>query len=204
MMDESGHTPWCSPSFATAQLMKLRGVEHFATGLPRTLFLTFMGYDVVSSITQGFISLVTEDIFTIETPSKATTSASQPALEDTRSSVKTPSFEESRAVDCSSGLFMLGAKTAGFRHKCLVFEMSSEPREAKKDDLIRECNSLKRDLHLWRSRMLPAFEGRSERKSWQSSPYRMVQVYIHYTIAYNLCFYAGFILLLRRSITKCF
>lgn len=202
LIDKSGHESWCSHSRGTAELMKLRGADISKTGIAKMLFLTFRGYEVMRAILQKEETFVADDAWTINTSSKETIAASQGILANARSPLDPSDISIPGPPDYGAVLFMLGGKVANLRAKCLKLARAQQLSTETKEELLQVAKDLESKLHTWRSSLPAAYDGREEPGTLRASPYRLVRVFDHFSMGYQLCFYASFLLLLHRSVAK--
>lgn len=201
LIDKPGHESWCSHSKGTSELMKMRGPMACQTGVGNVLFLTFRGFEVVRAILQLDETFVGDDEWATLTSNPKTIMSSAGLIAPPIESIHTA---ESRSLppDYSAVLFMLGGKTANLQAQCIRLAKSGPLSQDTIVQLTTKAKQIEEKLHRWRGSLPQSYNGREKPSLIDASPYASIQEFDSFTMAMQLCFYAGFLLLLHRTIAK--
>lgn len=203
LIDKPGHDTWCQHSRGTAELLKIRGAANSKSGMGRMLFLTFRGFEVVRAILQQEETFVADKAWSISSSDDNTIMQSAGALVDSNQSMPAGgSLSQKAPVDHAAVLFMLGGQTANFQAVCKRTQAKGQMTPATQQRLIEQAKALESRFHTWRGGLPQSYNGREKLSVVEASPYRSVQEFDTYPMAYQLVFYSAFLLLLHRTIAK--
>lgn len=203
LVDKPGHLSWCSHSRGTAELMRIRGPSAASSGIFRTIFLTFRGFEVIRAILQLEDTFVAEKSWTVASSSTQTLLSSAGELAASPLSVsRKPAALDAESPDYAAVLFMLGGQVANLQAACAKFARSGRMDPAASQHFLDQAKSLEVSLHNWRDNLPPMYNARERPSTLASSPYHTIQEFDNMQVGYQLCFYSAFLLLIHRTIAK--
>ncbi|CCG83682.1 protein of unknown function [Taphrina deformans PYCC 5710] len=205
LIDKSTHESWASHSRGTAELMRMRGQQNLHTGTGRMLFRTFRGFEVLRAILQVDRTFVADEAWTSASANPQTILSSKGLL---RPSTTDPPAAGSQLAtaeqpDYAAVLFMLGGQAANLQADCAQQSSRGKLTREESSALVDRATRIEQKLYTWRTSLPTIYN------TTQAVPATTPTAVHHtstspnsFTIGYQLCFYAGFLLLVHRTIAK--